>query len=249
MEKRAVRKTMRKQPGRTWTLVLLFILLVGAFLFLRSPFFAVKHIEVYGNQKVTKEEIIARCGQKSVNIFAFDLDKARRSIEASPWIEKASCSRKLPDTIIVTVVERSPVAFIPIENKIYLVDQAGRVLGEDDGVPRKLVAFTGVTEKVVPGQFLDDSKYGWGFRVLLALGPLAKEKIAEVNVQEGECTLILDDGCKVLMGKERSDVQKLTLLLDSVLKTLSESGDIAEYIDLRFEKQAVKLRSPSGELR
>lgn len=237
------RKIPRRKSASIWGLVMLFLVFTSTFLFLRSPFFTVKQFIICGNKRVSSEEIIARCAQRSQNIFAFDLDKARRSIEASPWIEKASCSRKLPDKIVIHVVERTPVAFAPVGDKLWLVDSSGRVLGEDDGTLERLVALTGVTENLVPGQYLDDSKYGWGLKILSMLGPVAKSKVTEVFMKNGECTLILDDGCKVFLGKEKIGNTTVVIVLDSILKQLNEAGEVAEYIDLRFEKQAVKLRS------
>lgn len=222
--------------------VLAFCFLVGAFLFLRSPFFTITNYEVYGNAVTPREEIIARCSQPSRNIFAFDVDKAARLIEASPWIERAVCKRKLPRTIVITVTERKPVAFAPIGGTLWLIDGQGRILGKDDGSYKGLIALTGVEGQATPGQFLDDSKYGWGLRVMSILGPLARKKATEVHVQDGECVLILDDGCKVLLGKERADAPRLMEILDSILGNLAESGGMAEQIDLRFDVPSIKFR-------
>jgi hypothetical protein len=64
----------------------------------------------------------------------------------------------------------------------------------------------------------------------------------EVNVQSEECTIILDDGCRVFMGEERPDFETVLAVLESILCELESEEKIAEYIDLRFDKQAVKLR-------
>jgi len=247
---RTSRAGENRRSGRkaisVWILVLAFFFLAGSFIFLRSPFFAVKAYEVYGNQRVSKEEIISRMGQKGSNIFAFDLDKARKSIEASPWVEKALCERKLPGTIVVRVQERKPLAFVPVHDKIFLIDASGRILGEDDGSSPSLRAFTGVNEEVIPGQFLDSQKYGWGLRVLSSLEGISREKVNEVNVQDGDCTLILDDSCKVFLGKESGELERRLALLESILIDLDRNKEIAEYIDLRFQKPVLKLRSFGG---
>lgn len=228
--------------GLTYGLVVIFCLFAGTFLFLRSPYFTIRNFEVAGNSRVTRDEIIARSGQTASNIFAFDLDKASKLLEASPWIETASAKRKLPGTIVLTVVERVPVAFAPAGDTIWLVDASGRVLGKDDGTWQGLVALTGPSTLMTPGQFLDRENYGWGLKVLSSLGPLSRKKLTEISVQDGEAALILDDGCRVLMGKERNDPQTRASLLESILEELAKGGKIAEHIDLRFDKPAVKYR-------
>jgi cell division septal protein FtsQ len=154
-----------------------------------------------GYVRVPKEEIVARSGQTGSNIFAFDLDKASSLIETSPWIESASAKRQYPSTIVLSVTERVPAAFTPAGDEMWLVDATGRVLGKDDGTWPDLVALTGPTAVMAPGQFLEKETYGWGLRILLALGPISREKLTEISVQDGEAALILDDGCEVLMGK------------------------------------------------
>jgi cell division protein FtsQ len=218
-------------------------------LFLRSSYFDVKEFQVEGNLRVSREEIVARSGQNSPGIFAFDVDKASDLIESSPWIESAYVTRRLPGTIVIRVTERTPVAFTPAGDAIWLVDVLGRVLGKDDGSWKGLVALTGPSALLTPGQFLEKDSYGWGLRVLAALGPLSRSRLTEVSVQDDEATLILDDGCAVLMGKERNDLETATSFLESILDERAKEGKIAERIDLRFEKPAVKeqfQKTPKG---
>lgn len=224
----------------TFGLVILFCLFAGAFLFLRSSYFSIKDFQVEGNVRVSREEIVARSGQTTPNIFAFDVDKACRLIESSPWIESASVKRRLPSTIEISVTERTPVAFTPAGDSMWLVDASGRVLGKDDGSWQGLAGVTGPSALLTPGVFLERESYGWGLRVLSTLGPLSRKKLTEVSVQDSEAALILDDGCRVLMGKERNDPENLSSLLESILEELAKGGRIAERIDLRYEKPAVK---------
>ena len=117
-----------------WSLVIVFFFLTSIFLFLRSPFFSVRNYVINGANRVPHEEIIARCSQKSANAFDLDLDKMEKAIQSSPWIKEVRCVRKFPDTIVIDVVERKPVVFAPVGGKIWLVDDEGQVLQEDDRV-------------------------------------------------------------------------------------------------------------------
>lgn len=224
-----------------WALVIVFFFLASVFLFLRSPFFSVKNYVINGADRVSHDEIIARCSQKSSNIFDFDLDKAEKTILSSPWVKEVRCTRKLPDTIVIHIVERKPSAFAPVGSKIWLIDAEGRVLQEDDGVFSDLVAFTGIQGMLAPGQFLGP-EYEWGLKIISGLGPVSRDKVIELNVEGDECTLVLDDGCVVFMGEYETNAEFRLDLLESIIIELEEQGQLAEYIDLRFDKHAVKLR-------
>ncbi len=221
-------------------LILCFCIFAGLFLFLHSPYFSIKEFEVSGNQRVETEEVLARCALTHPNIFAFDVDKAQKLVESHPWIKSASLKRKLPDKILVSVTERVPVAFAPMGDVMWLLDEEGRVLGQDCGDWPTLAGLSGIEGDLSPGAFIGD-EYMVGLRVLGGLGPLSKRRLAEINVQGGDCTLILDDGCVVLFGAGTVDRNKI-LLLDSILADLDADGLIAERIDLRYDKQAIKLR-------
>lgn len=236
------KKPVREGRALTYGLIVFFCMFAGAFFFLRSSYFNVQEFVVHGASRVPTEEIVARAGQVASNIFAFDLDKARSLIETHPWIEAATASRQLPNTIVLTVVERVPVAFLPVGDKMWLVDKDGRVLGEDDGTWEGLVALTGPIQTVTPGQFLDSRSYGWGLRVLACLGPLSREKLTEISIQNDEAALILDDGCEILLGKERNDPAARASMLESILMELRNEGRIAERIDLRFDRPAVRYQ-------
>lgn len=243
------RRTARAKQAHTdgtrlsspWFLVVVFFFLTSVFVFLRSPFFSVKNYVINGACRVSHAEIIARCTQKSDNIFDLDLDKMEKAIQSSPWIKQARCTRKFPDTLVIDILERKPAAFAPVGNKTWLIDEEGRVLQEDDGVFTDLIALTGVQGVLSPGQFLGP-QYEWALKVIRGLGPLARNKAIEVNVEDGECSLILDDGCVVFLGGYESNSEFKLELLESILKELEQRGQLAEYIDLRFDKHAVKLR-------
>lgn len=232
----------RERKSATFALIILFCLFTGVFFFLRSPYFHIREFRVEGNERVMRDEIVARCAQDSLSIFAFDTGKAEELIEFSPWIATAEVRRKLPDKVIISVTERTPVAFMPAGDTLWLIDAEARVLGEDDGTWTGLVAITGPEVTATPGQFLDKHTYGLGLRALETLGPVAAERLTEISVQGGEVSLILDDGCRVLLGKDSGDLAVKATVLESVLQDLSREGKMAERIDLRYEKVALKLR-------
>jgi cell division protein FtsQ len=116
-----------------------------------SPRFSIKSVVVEGNQRLTPQDV-ARRGEIVVgeNVFSLDLEGARRAIQEDPWVKSASVTRKLPGSVMVTVVEHEPVALVAIDDKLFLASREGDVFKEalpDD--PLDLPVITGIDVKEV----------------------------------------------------------------------------------------------------
>lgn len=87
----------------------------------------VKNIEVSGREKTDTNALLAAIGQKpGTPIITFDVDAARERIEELSWVRSATVERQMPDTLIVSVVERKPLALWQTEDR-------GHVLIDGDG--------------------------------------------------------------------------------------------------------------------
>src|SRR3546814_20817098 len=59
---------------------------------------------------------------------AVDLEDVRADLMKYGWIKDARVSRRLPDTLVVDIVERTPAAIWQQNNRLSLVDAKGVVL-------------------------------------------------------------------------------------------------------------------------
>ncbi len=83
-------------------------------------------IRVEGNRHVTKAQLLSIFGgDVERNIFTVSLAERRAELERLPWVEHATVMRLLPDRVRVSIVERTPVAFVRQGNRIGLVDKGG----------------------------------------------------------------------------------------------------------------------------
>ena len=57
-----------------------------------------------------------------------DLDMVRGRLMALSWVEDARVSRQLPDTLVIDIVERKPVAVLAKPDRFVLIDATGREL-------------------------------------------------------------------------------------------------------------------------
>jgi cell division protein FtsQ len=91
--------------------------------------FKVKNILVTGRAQIPSDELLAHLSiKKDMPVFGVDIAGAQKSLTAISWVKDVSISRRLPDTIVVALQERAPMALWQYQKKISLIDQEGVVL-------------------------------------------------------------------------------------------------------------------------
>jgi cell division protein FtsQ len=86
-------------------------------------------IQFEGNTHVTRAQLLGIFGEDvERNIFAVSLEKRWAELERLPWVEHATVMRLLPNKMRVSIVERTPVAFVRQGSHIGLVDANGVLL-------------------------------------------------------------------------------------------------------------------------
>lgn len=92
--------------------------------------FQVARIEVLGLERMDEmpvSSVAVRYVDRSM--LSVDLEKLRADVMALGWVKEARVSRRLPDTLVVDVVERQPAAVWQHDGKLSLVDAGGVELG------------------------------------------------------------------------------------------------------------------------
>lgn len=91
--------------------------------------FAVKHVEITGVDKMDRLTVYAvALDQKSRAMPLVDLDRVRDELMQYGWVADARVSRRLPDTLVIDIVERVPAAVWQHNNALSLIDAHGIVL-------------------------------------------------------------------------------------------------------------------------
>jgi len=108
----------------------------------------VRAVEVTGNSRVSGDELRAFTGIiAGQSLLGVDLDETALRLLRHPWVEQARVRRRLPDQIILEVVERTPAILVSVGD-VYLADGQGRLfkrLAAGDGV--ELPVVTGITRE------------------------------------------------------------------------------------------------------
>lgn len=88
--------------------------------------FAVKRVEIKGLKRMERLPVYAvALDQDSMAMPLVDLDDTRDRLLRFGWIKEARVSRRLPDTLVVDIVERRPAAIWQHEQKLTLIDNEG----------------------------------------------------------------------------------------------------------------------------
>lgn len=91
--------------------------------------FEVKKVEVLGVNRIDQMKIYdLALNQKNRSMASVDLDALRRDLMGYGWVEDARVSRRLPDTLVIDIVERTPIAVWQNQQKLSLIDVNGVVL-------------------------------------------------------------------------------------------------------------------------
>ncbi|OAN57873.1 cell division protein FtsQ/DivIB [Sphingobium sp. TCM1] len=91
--------------------------------------FEVEKVEVRGVERMDELPVYnIALGQVDRSMLSLDLPRVREDMLKLGWVKDARISRRLPDTLVVDIVERDPVAVWQHEGQLHLIDVAGVVL-------------------------------------------------------------------------------------------------------------------------
>lgn len=199
--------------------------------------FAVDHVKVVGRESTPRAELLAAVGvARGDPILFFDADQARAKIEQISWVRTAAVRRMLPDTVLIELAERVPVARWQIDGQTLLIDRDGKVLRGPD------VAAYGHLKRVVGPGAAD--KVGELFDTLAAEPALFDRVKDAVRIRGRRWDLAFDNGVIIMLPEDGADFAWRHLATLDREKGLLSKAIVA--VDLRLpEKLVVKMLSDS----
>jgi cell division protein FtsQ len=95
--------------------------------------FVVRNVEIVGRQKADRDIVYdVAMEQQSRAMPLVDLEGTRAKLLQLGWIADARVSRRLPDTLVVDIVERKPAAIWQFQHRLSLIDRDGVVIAPVD---------------------------------------------------------------------------------------------------------------------
>lgn len=98
--------------------------------------FEVKRVDLRGIKNMDRLTVYAIAfDQRSMAMPLVDLDAVRDKLLRYGWVQDARVSRRLPDTLVVDIVERKPAAVWQYQGRLRLIDPTGVVLEDVTAAP------------------------------------------------------------------------------------------------------------------
>lgn len=209
-------------------------------------------IQATGLTQVSRAEMLPVFGEDiGKNIFFVHLSDRRKQLEQIPWVQRATVMRLLPDQIRVSVVERTPVAFVRDGQQIGLVDGDGVLLSMPPaGMTQHHYSFpvvTGVNARdPLAARHARMAVYQRLIADLDSTGQHYSEQISEIDLTDPEDARVLmpEQGADILahLGDEQ--------FLARYQRYKQHIGDWRQQyphlaaVDLRYEQQVVLQMAP-----
>lgn len=157
--------------------------------------FSVRNVEVRGRAQMDRDAVInIAMDQPSRAMPLIDLDETRQRLRQLGWIADARVSRRLPDTLVIDIMERQPTAIWQHQRRLALIDQTGTVIapvGIDDLPDLPIVIGPGANLRVDHLNTL--MSHAPGLKPMLAAATWVGERRWDLRFQSGE-VLSLPEG-------------------------------------------------------
>ena len=240
LDVQAARDRRRIRVLRVVTVLVLVV--AAAYGVLRSPLLVVRKVRVNGAVQTRAAAIIAAAGLAHHPLMIdLRLGRAAGAVTRLPWIDRVRIRRSWPDTVLLDVTERVPVAVVGG----MLVDASGRVLSVAPGfaplLPVRPDIGTTAPAPPPPGATLPDA-YRPGIAVVVALpAPLRADVDAVLVRPDGTVRLALADGASALLGDPSQLPEKFEAVLTLVDRVRLGHGTV----DVSVPSAPVLTRLPA----
>jgi len=213
-------------------------------------------IELQGNTHVTRAQLLDVFGEDvERNIFSVDLAQRRAELQRLPWVAHATVMRLLPNRLRVSIVERTPVAFVRQGSHIGLVDAAGVLLDMPPGAKGD----GSYSFPVVSGIVASDPVSTRAARMKIferftsdldSSGQKVSEELSEVDLSNPEDVkaLIPDRSTDILVHFGETDFLDRYRRFEEHLPEWRTAYPKLSSVDMRYERQVVLEMQPGSEV-
>jgi len=204
----------------------------------------VESIAVRGAHRLSPREVAAATGiARGAKLADVDASAVAASLAQNAWIESAKAKRLPSGRVLVTVVEREPLAQLAVGSRRFAIDAQGAAFaelreGEETGLPRVLAEKA--PERGAPDPLRVEAAKLATRLPELGLAAPEEVKIAPPDDPQGVTLRLPGLEPVVVLGRESLDSRLRDLA--KLLELRHDEASRAAEIDLRFADQAV-LRS------
>lgn len=248
-EGQAGQRPGRKLPARNLAVLLLALaVIVTAFLFINSAYFAVGAVVVEGNKYISTEDVFGIAGiPAEINIFRLNTATIKNRLLHDLRIDEAEVTRRFPTTILIALSERQPVAWVACSYGFVQMDKQGVVMAAVKSIKKVDVPIiTGVRlGNIYIGDKIDTPTVQNVLAYLAYLDEATLGQLSEVNIRPaGDLVAYTVQTVTIRIGPPDRLPEKAKLTGD-ILREVGNKKSAIEYIDLNYASPYIKFKQSS----
>lgn len=237
------RRAQRRRSRSVLSVLLALVAVAAAFMFLRSPYFAVVEVEVAGLSTLAAEEMVAWSGiQAETLIWQMSPEAVARRIETHPVVAGAAVTRRWPNRVVINILERTPVATGRYQQLWMLID--------GDGIVYRMQPQRQADLPELRGQALDDLgalELGQSLPPALVAGARTAAYVKQydldwvraVEIVPDGIMLWLEDEVPVMFGDPTASPDLKLAVLNTLWNSWRGDTDRVRYFDVRSPERPV----------
>ena len=237
-------KQMKRIKETVKIVFIVFILCFAILLFVLSPIFNIKEINVLNNEQVSKESVIGILNiNNNTNIFKENNKSIREKLKDNPYIdtEKTTIRRILPSTLIIKIVERKIEFVLEFGSAYGYIDKEGNILEISSNLLDGKIRIKGYEtseDNIKKGNKLCDEdvdKIKDVFQILrVAKNYELGDNITSIDIQDSDDYIIFieNEGKTIHVGDTSSLDTKMMYIKAIMEKEKENEGEIFVNIDL-----------------
>ena len=201
-----------------------------------GPLLAVRSVQVDGATTLPAALVREAAGiENGRSLLRTDVDAAREAVAELPQVESVTVTRGWPSRVVITLVERTPLAVVGEAGRRSLVDERGVLFDTvTGGVP------AGVVPLSVRDPGPDDEATRAALTAIAALPETVREQVAQVRAMDANAiVLTLGDGTVVRWGGADEPGKKAGILAALLDQLAAETIEPAAELDLSVPSAVV----------
>ena len=172
-------------------------------------------------------------------MLTLDIETARARIASLAWVRDVAIEKRLPNTLVVILVERRPLALWQNDGAVTVVDAEGNII--DGAKPTDFAELMLVVGPDAPGHAAEL------LSVMEGVPDLQQRVAAAIRVGERRWNLRLDDGIDIQLPE--LDLNSAWVALADLDRTEQLLARDVQAVDLRFPDRLVLRLTPDARAR
>jgi len=198
------------------------VVLIAAALFLISPFFEIKTIEISEMKKYSNEEL---CQMLDIdtgdNLFLFGRLEASRILKNNPYVDDFDISYSYPDTVTIEIKERLVRGYVPYMGAYLYIDDYGRVLEINKETKDNLPVVEGLVFDSFAIGDLIDAENKEAFDIMVDTAQLMNkyellDSVMRIDLSDTSRVLAYVNNVEVNLGDMSDGDQKIRLMAEII---------------------------------